>query len=557
MLDNYAKLITAVKNSPWLILPEMLDTMVEILDMRASGVSLTDEEIKARIAHAAESNGPRPVGSAQATHGIGVMGLYGPIFPKANLMTQLSGATSIEQFRMDFRSLMENDLVKAIVMDVDSPGGLSDLVPELCAEIRAARKIKPIYAVANTLATSAAYWLGSQATKLYVTDSGAVGSVGAYAVHTDISRKQAIEGTKTTLISAGKYKTEGNPYEPLSEEALAHRQDQLNELYDQFVSAVATGRMTSVEDVLANYGQGRVLTAAKAMEAGMVDGIATLEEVADMALQRAQPQNAYSAANATTNSSPRISLDFDNARTEHIPEERAEPGTGSPPQPVYEPLEKDAKEGWRRDTPPIENTTENTRGGKIVNREQLENLATKLSVTFDENTTDEQLTLDIEGAIETLNTPTETSVEQQDVAKASAFAEQFPEEYAHMQKLQATAETNEAKSFAASYSDMGTGYGLSALSVERIEAAHLAISHSEFSHDDLRKLMDAVAVGHVKLEEGGSHRETEITGGKFSDLVKNLQTDPEYAGKSYAEIVKIAAEQHPDAYAAWMSRKEG
>lgn len=76
-------------------------------------------------------------------------------------------------------------------------------------------------AVSSGMAASAAYYLASQADEIVVSNSSGAGSVGVYVAHIDASEYEKNIGIKTTLISAGKYKTEGNPFEPLTEEARA------------------------------------------------------------------------------------------------------------------------------------------------------------------------------------------------------------------------------------------------------------------------------------------------------------------------------------------------
>jgi signal peptide peptidase SppA len=133
--------------------------------------------------------------------------------------------------------------------------------------------------VANTLAASAAYWLASAASELVVTPSGEVGSIGVFAIHEDYSAALDRVGVKVSLISAGKYKTEGNPFEPLGEEAQAAVQGTVNDYYDMFIRAVARGRGVSQADVIAGFGEGRVVMAEQAVRLGMADRVATIDEV--------------------------------------------------------------------------------------------------------------------------------------------------------------------------------------------------------------------------------------------------------------------------------------
>jgi signal peptide peptidase SppA len=206
---------------------------------------------------------------------IAVLPLFGTIAHRMGMMTDMSGGTSTERFQQYLRSAVGDPTVKSIVMDIDSPGGTVNGVPELADEIYQARTVKPVVAVANSQAASAAYYLASQASDIVAIPSGEVGSIGVFAAHEDLSKALESRGSKVSLISAGKYKTEGNPFEPLNDEAKAAIQEKVNHFYDMFVNAVARGRNTTPDAVRNGYGQGRMLNAEPARRAGMVDRVAT------------------------------------------------------------------------------------------------------------------------------------------------------------------------------------------------------------------------------------------------------------------------------------------
>jgi signal peptide peptidase SppA len=210
--------------------------------------------------------------------GVAVIPLQGVITPKASVLSMLfGGGSGLGAFRDSLREAVASEDVDSIVLDVDSPGGSVAMVEETAAEIRAAREIKPVTAVANTDAGSAAYWLASQASELAVTPSGMVGSVGAYILHLDFSGMNEKMGIEPTFISAGRFKTEGNPEEALTDEATAHLQDTVDEAHDTFVRDVAEGRGVPEKTVRKSYGEGRMLTAPRALEAGMVDRVETID----------------------------------------------------------------------------------------------------------------------------------------------------------------------------------------------------------------------------------------------------------------------------------------
>jgi ClpP class serine protease len=146
----------------------------------------------------------------------------------------------------------------------------------------AARKRKKVVALVNPLATSAAYWIASQASEIVaVGKSAEVGAVGVFLVHFDVSRSLDAAGITPTVISNSQspHKTELSPYAPLSDEAKAHEQSEVDALGRQFISAVTRGRGISAVDVQAKFGQGRVLRAPHALSAGMIDRIGDIESV--------------------------------------------------------------------------------------------------------------------------------------------------------------------------------------------------------------------------------------------------------------------------------------
>jgi capsid assembly protease len=269
--SRYPQVVRAVAEKPWAILPSKFSEIIELVALRAEGGRFTDDEIAERIGAAPSRRGGHMVST------VAVLPLYGTIVPKADLFTQMSGGTSVAGFQQMFREALADQQVSAIVIDIDSPGGMVDLVPELAAEIRGSRGKKPIVAVANTLAASAAYWIGSQADEFVVTPSGEVGSIGVFCAHTDISAMEEMLGLKTTLVQAGRFKTELFPTKPLSEEAQAALQARVNDSYGMFVSDVAKGRKVPVADVRGGFGEGRVLVASMALQERMVDRIDTLE----------------------------------------------------------------------------------------------------------------------------------------------------------------------------------------------------------------------------------------------------------------------------------------
>ena len=271
---KYAHIVQAVFGAPWAIRPEVLAVIVDLVRFEAGGGKLSAEEVRERIGAAPQRR------DVQAQGGVGVLPyLDGVIMKRAGLMAQTSGATSLDSWMQTFRSAMADPEVSTIIMPIDSPGGSVEGLPEAAAEIRAARDQKRIVAIADGMAASAAYWLGSQASEFVVAPSGSAGSIGVYTAHQDLSAAYEEAGIKTTLISAGKYKTEGNEFAALTSDAQAYAQSVVDDYYGMFVADVAKGRGVAVADVRSGYGEGRNLLAKPAKAAGLIDRIDTIDGV--------------------------------------------------------------------------------------------------------------------------------------------------------------------------------------------------------------------------------------------------------------------------------------
>lgn len=256
-------------STPWAVQRSTLSEIAAL--MRREYHADQAREMRALIG---DQQQPRTAGA------VAVLSLRGLITPRPSYLSMLfGGGGGLESFRSNFRDALDNDDVASILLDIDSPGGSTALVAETADEIRAARGTKPIVAIANTLAASAAYWIAAQADELVVTPSGMVGSIGVYYLHTDVSKLEADLGITTSLVSAGRFKVEGNEHEPLSDEARAALQANVDDFYSLFVAGVAAGRGVSEQTVREGYGEGRVLPAGRALDAGMVDSIETAEQV--------------------------------------------------------------------------------------------------------------------------------------------------------------------------------------------------------------------------------------------------------------------------------------
>jgi len=278
---NPSLLLGEFLSTPWAMMPDRLQAIAGVLARWSAGQS-PDEAVAFQINSDRVLRTTRKQFAAERSGtGIAVLPLYGVITQRGNMIDNVSGSgcTSTEQFSAALRQLVADESVGQIVIDIDSPGGSVYGVAELADEILQARSQKPIAAIANSLAASAAYWIGSAASEFYVTPGGEVGSIGVWQAHQDLSKALDEAGIKTTLISAGTYKVEGNPYGPLDIEAQAFMQSRVDDYYQAFTQTVALGRGVSLTDVIQGMGRGRVLGAQEALSQKMVDGVTTFDRL--------------------------------------------------------------------------------------------------------------------------------------------------------------------------------------------------------------------------------------------------------------------------------------
>jgi capsid assembly protease len=177
--------------------------------------------------------------------GVAVIPIRGTLLKKSDWMSAASGLTSYASITNAFTSALDDDSVKGILFDVDSPGGTTHGCFELADLIYSSRKLKPIYAACNDLMASAAYALGSSAEKIFQTRTGASGSVGVFMLHCDQEGADKQSGVKYTYIFAGDKKVDGNPHESLSRSAKRDCQTEVDRQYQMFVDCVARNRSAS------------------------------------------------------------------------------------------------------------------------------------------------------------------------------------------------------------------------------------------------------------------------------------------------------------------------
>lgn len=219
--------------------------------------------------------------------GVAILPIHGTLVRRTVGLEAESGLTSYAGLAAQLDAAIANPAVSAILLDIDSPGGESGGVFDLADRIRVASQIKPVWAVANDMAFSAAYALASAANRVFVSRTGGVGSIGVIAMHVDQSEKDAQDGVHYTAVFAGDRKNDLNPHEPISSEAHVFLKAEVNRIYGLFVETVARHRgleLSAVRDTEAGLFFGQ---AAVAM--GLADAVGTFDDALTQLLASLSP----------------------------------------------------------------------------------------------------------------------------------------------------------------------------------------------------------------------------------------------------------------------------
>lgn len=260
------------RGSRWLMEPQALAGLLTKV------ATLSADQIQAAIAAYAGRDRDREIELTRLGD-VAVIEATGPITYRETWLTSYCGWPTIERLQAQIRLALADTSVKSIVIRWDSPGGVVDMVPELADELFAAKGVKPIYSVADTMICSAAYWLAAQTSAIYAPVSGQVGSIGVYTMHEDLSGYLKQMGVDVTFIFHGEHKVDANPYEPLSDAAKATLQASVDEVGALFDAAVARGRGVDVATVQAEFGQGQVFSGRRAQRLGLTDKMGTFTQV--------------------------------------------------------------------------------------------------------------------------------------------------------------------------------------------------------------------------------------------------------------------------------------
>lgn len=282
-------LIDKIVGAPWAITPETLESIIAIA-RRENAVAKENWPTYSAAARKVTEGYRRTMIDGD----VAVISVTGPIFPKANMMTDLSGATSLQDVAGDFRRAMEDGDVSAVVLDIDSPGGVVHGIATFADAV--AKAGKPVVAYTDAWMASAAYFIGAAADEIYVDRSASVGSIGVVgAVSKQVAPDRFGEVTVEIVSSNAPLKR----IDPANAQHVEAFRAELDDHEAMFIDAVAKGRGVTVEKVKADFGQGGMLIAKRAKSAGMVDQVGSLKQAINRARKLAKADQPAAPSRAT------------------------------------------------------------------------------------------------------------------------------------------------------------------------------------------------------------------------------------------------------------------
>lgn len=276
--------------------------------------------------------------------GIAVIEIAGVLIHRGGWIGQSSGQTSYEGIAAQIEAAASDPAVRGIALEIDSFGGEVAGVFDLADSIRAIRGSKPVWAFVAEHAFSAGYALASQADRILLPRTGAVGSIGVVVMHADLSGQLDEDGVRVTLIHSGMHKVDGNPYEPLPENVRNDIQHEIDVLRFLFAETVAAGRAERLNQDAALATEAATYRGTGAVAAGLAD------EVIDLPRGFARFRESLSAPSPTARlpraTHPRAKEAAMSARTEAA-EANTEPTDNEDPALVVA-TEQDEQEAEKR-----------------------------------------------------------------------------------------------------------------------------------------------------------------------------------------------------------------
>jgi|GEM_PF-2465484 len=292
-IHKIATLLTAFESSAWMLEGGFYQRMAEVLLRKDAGAFLTSEEVDEIVRPKAvdgKAKTPARPFDYQTIGPVAVVPIFGVISKYSTLVERISAGRgcSCETIRNNLRLALADESVETIIIRVDSPGGSVAGIDDLAREIFQARDKKKIIALAEDTCASAAYYLASQAEKVFANSSAVVGSIGVIAGILDSHRAYENEGFHVVTIKSSDNKGSGTQGTVITEQQQRQWKTTIMGHYDLFIDAVTRGRkqltregLVAASEGAEHIADGRVYLGAEALKLGLIDGLATFEELVE------------------------------------------------------------------------------------------------------------------------------------------------------------------------------------------------------------------------------------------------------------------------------------
>lgn len=276
------KIAAALTSMPWAMTEDYLRLMLSIARRENVDIETVERTMGRKL------DNTRTV---QQRGDVAIIPVTGPIFRYANLFSAVSGATSIQTLAIDFNAALNNPDVRAILLNIDSPGGEANGVAEFAEMVYRARGVKPIWAYVGGAGASAAYWIASTADEIVAHETALLGSIGVVVAVPNGADESEIE-----FVSS---QSPRKRPDPATEEGRSDIQYIIDSLAQTFVETVARNRGVSTDTVLSDFGQGSLLVGKDAVAAKLADRLGAYEQtLAELSAKGAQSQTERMQAGA-------------------------------------------------------------------------------------------------------------------------------------------------------------------------------------------------------------------------------------------------------------------
>jgi len=263
-------------NTPLLMAPDKLQAVLWALSQRMDiAVEAPDDPGVMRPAAAVgrwETRDSMRGSGMLIDGGVGILPITGSLVHRGTWIGTSSGLQSYDGIAQQLRMAKEDERIQSVLLDLNSYGGEAGGVADLAQEVRDLADTKPVRAMINDAAASAAYWLAAAAQDISITETGIAGSIGVVLTHQDISAAAEKAGVKITQIHAGANKLLGSPFKALSDADMAQLQESVDQLYALFTTRVDAYRGGKSN---ARATEARIYRGQAAVDAGLADQVTT------------------------------------------------------------------------------------------------------------------------------------------------------------------------------------------------------------------------------------------------------------------------------------------